>query len=49
MGESGIRTRDDVRRLERAGVDAMLVGEQLMAQMDIGQAVRALLVEGEPA
>ena len=29
VGESGIRTRADVLRLESAGVDAMLVGETL--------------------
>jgi indole-3-glycerol phosphate synthase len=43
VGESGIRTRQDVLRLESAGVDAMLVGEALMACEDIGAAVRALL------
>lgn len=43
VGESGIRTNDDVRLLEQAGVDAILVGESLMAQTDIGQAVRDLL------
>lgn len=43
VGESGIRTHADVQRLEAAGVDAILVGEQLMAQPDIGQAVDALL------
>ncbi len=43
VGESGIRTRADVLRLQEAGVDAILVGEQLMAQQDIGAAVDALL------
>lgn len=43
VGESGIRTNADVRRLQEAGVDAMLVGESLMAQPDIGRAVRDLL------
>ncbi|MFO0905351.1 MAG: indole-3-glycerol phosphate synthase TrpC [Pirellulales bacterium] len=43
VGESGIRTADDVRRLAAAGVDAILVGESLMAQPDIAAAVRALL------
>ena len=43
VGESGIRTRQDVLRLEAAGVDAMLVGERLMADEDIGLAVRTLL------
>jgi indole-3-glycerol phosphate synthase len=43
VGESGIRARADVERLEAAGVDAMLVGETLMASPDIGAAVDALL------
>ena len=43
VGESGIRTHDDVLRLAAAGVDAILVGESLMRQPDIGAAVDALL------
>ncbi len=43
VGESGIRTREDARRLESAGVRAMLVGEGLMASADIGAAVDRLL------
>lgn len=43
VSESGIHTRGDVLRLEEAGVDAMLVGESLMAQRDIAAAVRGLL------
>jgi indole-3-glycerol phosphate synthase len=43
VGESGIRTRDDVQRLQAAGVNAMLVGETLMAADDVGAAVDALL------
>jgi len=43
VGESGIRTRSDVERLEAAGVQAMLVGETLMASPDIGNAMDALL------
>lgn len=43
VGESGIRTRADVDRLAAANVDAMLVGESLMRQQDIGAAVDALL------
>jgi len=46
VGESGIRTRADVLRLESAGVDAILVGETLMAQADIGAAVDELLGTG---
>jgi indole-3-glycerol phosphate synthase len=43
IAESGIRTRDDVLRLESAGVDAILVGESLMKSADIGAAVDTLL------
>jgi indole-3-glycerol phosphate synthase len=43
VGESGIHSRADVIRLEQAGVNAILVGEHLMAQTDIGSAVRGLL------
>jgi len=43
VSESGIESREDVLRLERAGVDAMLVGESLMRSPDVGAKVRALL------
>jgi indole-3-glycerol phosphate synthase len=43
VGESGIRNRQDVERLEAAGVQAMLVGETLMASSDVGGAVDELL------
>jgi len=43
VGESGIYTRSDVLRLQEAGVDAMLVGESLMREPDIGAAVDRLL------
>lgn len=43
VGESGIHTRQDVLRLQEAGVEAMLVGESLMAQDNIAAAVRILL------
>jgi len=43
VGESGIRTRADVERLEAAGVGAILVGESLMARPDVGAAVDELL------
>ncbi len=36
VSESGIRTRDDVLRMEAAGVRAILVGETLMRAADIG-------------
>jgi indole-3-glycerol phosphate synthase len=43
VSESGIKTRADVERLEAAGVDAILVGESLMREADIGSAVDRLL------
>jgi indole-3-glycerol phosphate synthase len=43
VGESGIKTHDNVQRLEAAGVDAILVGESLMREADIGAAVDRLL------
>ncbi len=43
VGESGIRNRADVALLQQAGVDAMLVGETLMARENIGTAVDELL------
>ncbi|MBS0209106.1 MAG: indole-3-glycerol phosphate synthase TrpC [Planctomycetes bacterium] len=43
VGESGIATREDVLRLEAAGVDAMLVGETLMREPNVGAAVDRLL------
>jgi indole-3-glycerol phosphate synthase len=46
VAESGIQTAADVARLAEAGVDAILVGESLMRQPDIGAAVDALLACG---
>jgi indole-3-glycerol phosphate synthase len=43
VAESGIRSRADVERLEAAGVQAMLVGESLLARPDVGAAVDELL------
>ncbi|HEY3807845.1 MAG TPA: indole-3-glycerol phosphate synthase TrpC [Kofleriaceae bacterium] len=43
VAESGIRTRDDVRRLGEAGAHAILVGEQLMRAPSPGQALAELL------
>ena len=43
VSESGIGERGDVERLEAAGVDAILVGESLMREEDIGAKVRELL------
>lgn len=43
VGESGIRSAADVAALGRQGVDAVLVGEHLMAAPSPGQALAALL------
>jgi indole-3-glycerol phosphate synthase len=43
VSESGIRSRQDVERLEAAGVSAILVGESLMRAPDIGIEVKKLL------
>ncbi|TWT88801.1 Indole-3-glycerol phosphate synthase [Pseudobythopirellula maris] len=43
VGESGVKTHDDVRRLADAGVDAILVGESLTREADIGAAVDRLM------
>ncbi|MCP3692217.1 MAG: indole-3-glycerol phosphate synthase TrpC [Planctomycetaceae bacterium] len=43
VGESGIHGHEDAQRLANAGIDAMLVGEHLMAAEDIGAAVNQLL------
>jgi len=43
VAESGIRSRADVERLERAGIGAMLVGESLLRSRDPAAAAAALL------
>lgn len=43
VSESGVRTRQDVVRLERAGAHAILVGETLMRTPDVGAKVRELV------
>lgn len=48
VSESGIHTRDDVVRLRDAGADAVLVGESLMREPDIGRKLRELLGKEGP-
>ena len=43
VAESGIRTADDVSRMQGAGIDAVLVGESLMREPDPGSALCKLL------
>jgi indole-3-glycerol phosphate synthase len=47
VAESGISGREDVARLEEAGVDAILVGEALMRASSPGAGIATLL--GRPA
>jgi len=42
VAESGIKTRDDVKRLEDAGVDAVLIGEALMREANKRKALDGL-------
>ncbi len=42
VSESGIRTYDDIKRLQEAGIHRVLVGEHLMRQPDVGTALRQL-------
>lgn len=42
VSESGIRTPDDLKRLEDAGIKAVLVGESLMREADPGAALLKL-------
>ena len=45
VSESGIEGPDDLQQLARAGAGAFLVGESLMRQPDLADALRALLGE----
>jgi len=46
VGESGLKTADDVRAMKAAGADAILVGETLLRSKDIIAATRALVAAG---
>ncbi len=43
VAESGIHSRDDIERLEKAGAGAFLIGESLMREADIGAKMKTLL------
>ena len=42
VSESGIKTRDDILRLESAGIDAVLIGASFMEAKDIGKKIEEL-------
>jgi len=43
VSESGIRTRQDIYRLQKCGINAVLIGEALMGAGDIGMRIRELI------
>ena len=47
VSESGIRTREHVRRLDDCGIDAVLIGEALVTSQNIAGKIRELLNEEE--
>jgi len=47
VSESGIRTRDDVKRLEDGGIDAILVGTSILTSNDYRAKIRELMGGGE--
>jgi indole-3-glycerol phosphate synthase len=46
ISESGIKTREDVKRLEEAGIDYMLVGTVFLESEDIGKKIDELTGDG---
>ncbi len=43
IGESGIKTKADIQKLNEAGIYAFLIGESLMAQSDVAQGLAELM------
>ncbi|HUM69839.1 MAG TPA: indole-3-glycerol-phosphate synthase TrpC, partial [Chloroflexota bacterium] len=48
VGESGLKTAEDVKAMQAMGVDAILVGETLVKSKDVYQAARAMVMAGRP-
>ncbi|WP_374688346.1 indole-3-glycerol phosphate synthase TrpC [Promineifilum sp.] len=48
VGESGLKTPDDVQAMRAAGVNAVLVGEALVRSKDVLAAARAFIAAGQP-
>jgi len=47
VGESGLKSPDDVRAMKAAGVDAVLVGETLVRSKDVIGTTRAFVAAGK--
>jgi indole-3-glycerol phosphate synthase len=43
VAESGVHTREDVERLAKCSAQAILVGESLMRNADVGAKMKQLL------
>lgn len=48
VSESGLKTAEDLRRLQRLGYHAFLIGERFMARSDPGAELRGLIAGGHP-
>ena len=45
VAESGLKTRDDVKRVQDAGAHAVLIGETFMAAPDIGKKIKEVMYD----
>jgi indole-3-glycerol phosphate synthase len=43
VAESGLNTRDDIKRLESLGVNAVLIGEAFMREQDIAKKIKEIM------
>ena len=48
VAESGIKTREDVLKLKKAGVNCILVGTTLMQASDVGDKIKELKLKSSP-